>query len=406
MVLNYLSITGADASKKVPAYIHRLFFRPAAAGLPALLAGFLTLTSCSMVKGLFSREKTPEMSLEYVEELRLAYIDRDIDALRELINIFEDQNQPLDIRIAAVRAVGESRHPLALESLAAYVREAEALELDLMEASIAVLGDFQDDPRASGALVESIFSIDEKLKGLQKVVFDNLKNVDMEDQVLILLDIYERSRANFNQTALMVSRTLAKMDRDEVIPVLIFIANDRSLDINIRNRALDVLAQKKQSPEVVTMFVDMLTDPTLEGQIRDFALRTMKDVKEENLILALLESYGQGRKSYFSLLNTLLDALGNFDDPAVKPVLVEIALTPDVPRPLRIKAIQNLANFDDPKVVGPIVVLLEEAKNYEFYPHIVELARRLGVEEEVKDQLRRAALVAQEKAIESKDTAP
>lgn len=403
MAVNCLSITGAEDVIK-PSLFDHLPFR--ALSLPVFLAGIVTLTSCTFVKGLFTREKSVDVSLGYVEELRLAYIGRDMDALKELIALFEDQNQPLDIRIAAVRAVGQTRHPLALESLAAYVKEAEALELDLMLASIDVLGDFQDDPRASEALVESIFTIDKKLRGLQEVVFENLKKVSTENQVLILLDIYERSRANFHQTALMVSRTLGKMDRDEVIPVLVFIANDRSLDIKIRNRALDILAQKKDSPEVVTMFVDMLTDPTLERQIRDFALRTMKDVKEEQLVLALLQSYSQGRASYFSLLNTLVEALGNFDDPAVKPVLVEISLTRDVPQPLRIKALQNLGNFGDPKVFAQILPLLEDAGNYEYYPYVVELAKRLGVVEQYKDELREAALVAQEKALESKKVVP
>ncbi|MFQ6615686.1 MAG: HEAT repeat domain-containing protein [Fidelibacterota bacterium] len=369
--------------------------------LLVLLTGVLTLASCSLVRDLFSREEEAEVTLGYVEELRLAYMGRDMDALKELIAIFEDKNQPLDVRMAAVRAAGESRHPLALESLTSYVQAAEALELDLMLASIEVLSDFQDDPRASEALVESIFAIDEKLRGLQEAVFDNLKNVKKEDQVLVLLDIYERSRANFHRTALMVSRTLGKMDRDEVVPILVFIANDRSLDIKIRNRALDILAQKKDSPEVVAMFVDMLTDPTLEGQIRDFALRTMKDVKEERLILALLETYTHGRESYYSLLNTLVEALGNFDDPAVKPVLVEIALTQDVPRNLRIKALQNLANFADPDVFPQILPLLEQADNYVYYPYVMELAKGLGVVEQYKSELREAALVAQEKALES-----
>ncbi|MCH9030554.1 MAG: hypothetical protein IH819_13350, partial [Bacteroidetes bacterium] len=82
------------------------------------------------------------ISLGSVEELRLQYLNGDIDALEELIAIYEHENQPLDVRIFAVRAIGESRHPLALESLSNYVREAEALDLDLMLVSVDVLGDF------------------------------------------------------------------------------------------------------------------------------------------------------------------------------------------------------------------------------------------------------------------------
>ena len=363
----------------------------------------LTLVSCSRIKGLFDRGRDEgELSLGDVEELRLSYIQQDIDALRELIAIYEDENQPLDVRIAAVRAIGESRHPLALQSLAEYVEEAEALELDLILISIDVLGGFQDDPRASEALVQSIFAVDQKVRELQQAIFNSLKTVKPEDRVLVLLDIYERSRAAFQNTALMISKTLGNMDRDEVIPILVFLANDESLDIKVRNRALDILAQKRDSPEVIEMFADMLTDPTLEAQVRDFALRTMKDVKQERLILALLETYNRGQESYFSLLNTLLDALANFDDPAVKPTLIEMALSPGIPRDLRIKALKNLAVFKDPSVFDSIVPMLEDADNYPFYTHIIELAQRLGVTDQYKNQLRAAALVAQEKAVQER----
>lgn len=385
--------------------VHTIFRNRCRRDVTTLLALVMlfTLFSCSRIKGLFGKDKEEGlMTPQVIEELRLAYLKGDLDVLEELIAVYEDDNQPMDVRIAAVRAMAESRHPMALQSLARYVEEAEALELDLMMVSIDVLGDFQGDPRASEALMESILTIDEKLRGLQQAVFKSLTNVRKEDQVLVLLDIYERSRTAFQNTALMVSKMLGRMDRDEVIPILIFLANDHSLDIRIRNRALEILAQKKDSPEVVQMFVEMLTDPSLEAQIRDFALRTMKDVKEERLILSLLETYNQGQKSYFSLLNTLLDALGNFDDPLVKPTMVEIALSPDLPTNLRIKAMTNLGNFKDPSLFDQILPMLEEPENYRYYPYIIELAHDLGVAEQYKNKLDDAALLAQEKALGEK----
>lgn len=374
-------------------------FCPLRTILPCLTA-LLVLSSCSLVKGFFGRDKRGELTPETVEELRIAYLKGDLDALEELIALYEDENQPLDIRKAAVIAMGESRHPTALQSLSSYVEQAEALELDLMLASIDILGNFEGDPRASEALMESILNIDRKLRGLQQAVFKSLANVSTEDKVLLLLDVYERSRAAFQNTALMVSKMLGNMNRDEVIPILVFLANDRSLDIKIRNRALDILAQKKDSPEVVDLFVEMLTDPTTEAQIRDFALRSMKDVKEERLILALLETYNLGQKSYFSLLNTLLDALGKFADPEVKPTLIEIAVSPNLSRELRVKAIRNLANFDDPAVFEKLLPMLQKPENYRYYSDLIDLAHRLGVAEQYKNELENAALIAQEKALE------
>ncbi|MDP6396693.1 MAG: hypothetical protein QF712_03205 [Candidatus Marinimicrobia bacterium] len=353
-----------------------------------------------MIKGLFGKKSTGEQTLAGVEELRLSYIQGDISALEELITIYTDEDQPLNVRVSAVRAMGESRHPLALHSLAEYVGAAEALELDLMTASIDVLGGFEDDPIASEALMESIFSIDEKLRELQGTVFKSLTNVSSEDQVLALIDVYERSRAAFYNTSIMISKTLAEMDEDEVVPILIFLAQDETLDVKTRNRALEILSKRKDDPKVVEMFVEMLTNPSLETQVRDFALHTMKGVKEERLILALLETFNQGQASYYSLLNTLLDALGKFDDPTVKPTLAEIALSDNIPKDLRVKAIKNLGNFRDPLIFKKVLPMLEDPESYFYYPYIIELAFTLGVAEEYKNEIKEAALVAQEKALE------
>ena len=151
----------------------------------------------------------------------------------------------------------------------------------------------------------------------------------------------------------------------------------------------------------MTGYQEMLTDPSMESQIRDFAIHTMKDVKEERLILALLDTYSQGQASYYSLLSTLLDALGNFNDPVVKPTLVEIAMQDDVPRSLRVKAILNLGNFRDPGTFELILPMLEDPESYEYYPYIIELAHTLGAYDTYKTKIRNAGLIAQEKALEA-----
>ena len=368
-----------------------------------LLALTLSTTSCSFIKGLFSKEQD-EITGGNVEELRLRYIDGDLSALEELIKIYENINQDKNLRLAAVRAIGESRHPRALESLSNHVKTVESLNLDLTIASIDVLKEFQYDPVARQSMITSINTVDEKLRSLQVVLFKSLKDVQPEGIVMALLDIYERSRTTFFNTAIMVSKIMAEMDEDEVVPILVFIANDQSLTIKIRNKAIEILAQKKEKPEVVDMFVEMLTNPTTENQIREFALRTMHDIKEERLILTLLETYNQGQESYYSLLNTLLDALGEFDDPAIISTLVEMATTDDIPPHLRIKAMINLGNFEDPSLFEPIIVLLEVPENYIYYSTVTELAEKLGVTEMYKNELNDAALVAQKKALSEEET--
>ena len=373
----------------------------------ALLIVFTSLSStgCSQAKNLFNRlskkGEVEAVSPQTVEELRVSYIEGDMGALEELIAIYQDEEQHLDVRKSAVRAMAETQHPLALDALAEYVKKAKALNIELMITSVGVLSEFQEDPVASGALMESIFAVDDKLRQVQAATFKSLKNVKPENKVLALIDIYERSRAAFYSTATMVSNTLASMDENEVVPVLIFLAKDESLDVKTRNRSLEILAGRKNDARIVGMFVEMLTDPSMESQIRDFAIHTMKDVKEERLILALLDTYSQGQASYYSLLSTLLDALGNFNDPVVKPTLVEIAMQDDVPRSLRVKAILNLGNFRDPGTFELILPMLEDPESYEYYPYIIELAHTLGAYDTYKTKIKNAGLIAQEKALEA-----
>ena len=365
----------------------------------------LSSTGCSQAKNLFNRLRkkgeVEAVSPQTVEELRVSYIEGDMGALEELIAIYQDEEQHLDVRKSAVRAMAETQHPLALDALAEYVKKAKALNIELMITSVGVLSEFQEDPVASGALMESIFAVDDKLRQVQAATFKSLKNVKPENKVLALIDIYERSRAAFYSTATMVSNTLASMDENEVVPVLIFLAKDESLDVKTRNRSLEILAGRKNDARIVGMFVEMLTDPSMESQIRDFAIHTMKDVKEERLILALLDTYSQGQASYYSLLSTLLDALGNFNDPVVKPTLVEIAMQDDVPRSLRVKAILNLGNFRDPGTFELILPMLEDPESYEYYPYIIELAHTLGAYDTYKTKIRNAGLIAQEKALKA-----
>ena len=365
----------------------------------------LSSTGCSQAKNLFNRLRkkgeVEAVSPQTVEELRVSYIEGDMGALEELIAIYQDEEQHLDVRKSAVRAMAETQHPLALDALAEYVKKAKALNIELMITSVGVLSEFQEDPVASGALMESIFAVDDKLRQVQAATFKSLKNVKPENKVLALIDIYERSRAAFYSTATMVSNTLASMDENEVVPVLIFLAKDESLDIKTRNRSLEILAGRKNDARIVGMFVEMLTDPSMESQIRDFAIHTMKDVKEERLILALLDTYSQGQASYYSLLSTLLDALGNFNDPVVKPTLVEIAMQDNVPRSLRVKAILNLGNFRDPGTFELILPMLEDPESYEYYPYIIELAHTLGAYDTYKTKIRNAGLIAQEKALKA-----
>ncbi len=364
-----------------------------------LLSIALMAPGCSKLKSisLFGKKKKQEVYEDIlhqdIERLRMSYKDGQVQALEELITIFNDANQPFDVRISAGEALAETHHPTALNALANAVSTAAAVDMTLMETSINLLAQFQDNPKAAEAMVNAMHTIEDRTNDLHLVLIKNLNKVRTKDQVYAMLDLYEVAKANLSRTEKLLTETLGALGDDEVIPVLTDIARDVDVNIAVRNRAIEILGKKEPS-EVVGAFTELLGDPTTGPEVRDFALNMMSGVKEENLILSLLDTYNVGKKQYYSLLNTLLDALGNFDDPEVKSAVIEIALNTDYKLALRKKAIQKLGQYKDPTVIDLFLPLLETSENYYLYPSIVELIEALGQTDSTNELRRRLAYQA------------
>ena len=78
----------------------------------------------------------------------------------------------------------------------------------------------------------------------------------------------------------------------------------------------------------------------------------------ESLVLALLQTYRTGKDQYYNILNTLLEALGEFDDPEIRKAVIEIAMNDGYPLEIRIKAIEKLADISDESVVPSLLPIL------------------------------------------------
>ncbi len=344
----------------------------------------LGLAGCALFRG--------EKDESDVEKLRLKYQKGKMGALLKIIEIYEDPEQPHSSRLAAARAMGESRHPKAVDALAQNIRNAENLDIEIMLSSIDILAGIPSHESAR-AFTEAFTSVDLKLNELRNKLVEGLEAVGSEDYIQSLIDLYQNSRENQIRMEQMLTGALANIGDDKAIPVLIDIAGDPAVSMGTRSAAIEILS-KKESPEVVQLFAEMLGEPTSNLQLRQFALRAMGDIKEERLVLALLETYQLGRQEYFALMNTLLTALGDFDDPTIKPTLVEIAMAPDLPGTFRKRAITSLANFEDPMVLNRIIPLLEHTENYFLYGEIITLTAALQPGPEGQERLRRAALKA------------
>ena len=74
-----------------------------------------------------------KVSLHRVENLRLRMVEkRDPRAMVKLISIFKNRNEPYNVRIEALRALAESRHPDVILALQEAISDNTMIELDLM----------------------------------------------------------------------------------------------------------------------------------------------------------------------------------------------------------------------------------------------------------------------------------
>lgn len=364
-----------------------------------ILSSFLFLEGCSMLKKFWpGEEESDDVSYELLEKLRTDFSEGKLQAIEEMIAIYNDTNQPFDVRIAAGKALAETQHPTALNAITETVGEAAALDVTFMVASIELLAEFKDDPRAADAMVNAMNKVEEKTNSLQMALVQNLNKVRTKDQVLALLDLYEISRNNYNRTERLLTETLGALGTDEVVPILTQISRDPNVNLGIRNRALEILGKKDPS-QVAGAFAELLGDPQTNLEVQDFALNTMKGVKEENLILALLQTYRSGKDQYYNLLNTLLEALGEFKDPSIQKAVKEIAMNDAYPQDIRVKAIDKLSDLGDETVIPSLMPILSDPNQFNLHSAVIQTVKNLGVYETYEQEIHRRTFEAHQKAV-------
>ena len=337
--------------------------------------------------------------LENIQTLKSAYRDGNVKALDELIEIYQNQDLHVKLRIAAGKTIANTEHPRALHAISEMVANTTALDYTLLNESISMLGSFNENPKAADALLRSMHRLDEKTNQIHITLVKSLNRVRTKDQIFALLDLYEFAKSNMARTEKLLTQTFGAFGNDQVVPILTTIAKDPDINIGIRNTAVEILG-KKNPDDVAIAFANLLGDPNTNLEVREFALNTMKGVKEENLVMALLNTYNSGKIEYYSLLNTMLEALGEFDDPEVKKAVIEIAQNNDYPLDIRKKSIDNLAAFNDPSVVELLLPMLEIRDNYILYDNIIRMVNDLGEAEKNAELVRRMAFRAHYKRTE------
>ena len=364
----------------------KILFKLSIRKLLFFITGVILISGCA---------RFSQYALEDVEKQRLKSKNGDEKALQLLTEMYKDNNQSYEVRLAAMRALSESRDPKVIHDIQGTVRSASLIELDLMKEAIKILISFQDIS-STDSLIAALNATEAKTNEIRTDILSAIGEIGTKDEVILLIKLYEVSKRSNAQMNNLLTTTLGKIGDDKVIPILMEIAKNKNLPVNVRSRAVDVLS-KKQAPELVDFFVEMLGDPVSRDKVNEFAFDVMGEMPEERMLMALLEAYQVGRHKYYSLLNTIINSLDNFDNPEIKSLYLEIAQTKDFPSNIRLKAFRGLTRFSDPEVVDGIVELLNDPTNYIYYNEIVGMLHEFGVYDNYQDKLRMAAFKAMKK---------
>ncbi len=355
--------------------------------LPVILI-FLVLAACT--------SNVATVSEQDVEALRVDYNKGKLETVNELIAIYNDPLQPQETRIAALRSLAATQHPDALQAMHDFMVQGIGLNYELMTATATALIDNQT-PENISAMIDGLVTAQTKYITFRTEVMRKLETTDLTIQVEKLLALYQSEKENYAQMQESLSRVLGSVQDDKVIPILINIAKDKTVNLGVRSTALEVLGKRKH-PLVTETFIEMLGDPNSQEQIRDFALQAIGDIKEANVILALLETFNAGKEEYFHLTEVLTKALGDFSDPSVVPTLIEISKNSEFPLKIRKDAITALTNFNDPEIFIQLLPMMEEPANYILFDEMTSMASSLG-DPSLFNRLRQKALDAQRKAM-------
>ena len=364
----------------------KILFKLSIRKLLFFITGVILISGCA---------RFSQYALEDVEKQRLKSKNGDEKALQLLTEMYKDNNQSYEVRLAAMRALSESRDPKVIHDIQGTVRSASLIELDLMKEAIKILISFQDIS-STDSLIAALNATEAKTNEIRTDILSAIGEIGTKDEIILLIKLYEVSKRSNAQMNNLLTTTLGKIGDDKVIPILMEIAKNKNLPVNVRSRAVDVLS-KKQAPELVDFFVEMLGDPVSRDKVNEFAFDVMGEMPEERMLMALLEAYQVGRHKYYSLLNTIINSLDNFDNPEIKSLYLEIAQTKDFPSNIRLKAFRGLTRFSDPEVVDGIVELLNDPANYIYYNEIVGMLHEFGVYDNYQDKLRMAAFKAMKK---------
>lgn len=356
-----------------------------------------TIVMLLILGGLMScSSKMATIDTKEIEKLRVDYNKGKLETIEDLIAIYKDPVQPMETRIAALQVMAQTEHPDAIKIMHDFLNQSVGVNYALLNATASALIDHAT-PENVAAMVGGVVAAQKKYIDFRTAVMTKMQSVDVKLQVEQLLNLYQSEKENYVQMQESLTKLLGSVPDDRVIPILISVAKDNSVKISVRSLAFEILG-KKRNPLVTQTFIEMLGDPEQQLVLRDFAIKSIEDVQESRVILALLETLNQGREEYYVLVGALTNAMGDYSDTAVIPALIEIVKNPEFPLETRKKAITALTKFKSLDAFKQLLPMMETPDGYVMFDEITRMASETG-NPEAFVLLRRAALKAQQTAL-------
>ena len=335
---------------------------------------------------------TPDFySIEDVEKEKVKMEKGKKKSAENLLKIYKDIKQPYDVRLAALRSLENSEDEFVVDAIRQSVADGSLIEFDMVNQSVNMLIEYNDTTSVN-SLIEGLKISESKIMDVRENIINAIGTIGSDDQVLTLVELYEVSKSNHHRMNELLTLTLGSIGDDKVIPILMEISTNEELSMNIRSQAIDVLA-RKNSTELVDYFVKVLDDPNSNDRLNRYAHMMFEEFEDPRLMMSLIESYQVGKSEYYRLLNTLVDAMGDYDYQDVKFSLLDIAKNKDNPHHIRIKAINSLGEIVDQNIVNNMLDMLSDPDNYKFYNEITDVIKSMG-DENVDVNLRKAAFEA------------
>jgi len=328
--------------------------------LMGTLAGFFIACSSS-----------GQVSQDMVKKDYENYRDGKKKALNNLIAYYRDPSLPIEIRQAALQKVIESNDPIGLQAVRNSLKDGSNLDFTLFKTSLTALSKTKDAENT-----RTILKAMQTSRAGYVAVRDQMFTI-IEDQVdarsvAMILKIYADAEEDYASFLKNLTLTLGKMDDVRVVPILMSIASNKKIDIGIRNLAVEILATKKD-PAIARLLAEMLDNPATQQQVKTYAISIMDEMKDERLLSSLIDALHDEQATYYTMVDAITRALGNFDDPELKLAMIKVARDDQMPSRFRKRAIKSLASYKDPQIAKQLIDILNNPDNYIFYNDIRDL---------------------------------